>query len=82
MRLKVFSIIDETLELLQENQQLYEDCLRDVRRTLRTLLGERNEMVMDIRGRIKTKESLRESFGHPGTPQRSDRRQHRMPIHP
>ena len=52
MRLKVFSIIDETLELLQENQQLYEDCLRDVRRTLRTLLGERNEMLMDIRGRI------------------------------
>ena len=63
MRLKVFSIIDETLELLQENQQLYEDCLRDVRRTLRTLLGERNEMVMDIRGRIKTKESLREITG-------------------
>ena len=62
MRLKVFSIIDETLELLQENQQLYEDCLRDVRRTLRTLLGERNEMVMDIRGRIKTKESLREKI--------------------
>ncbi len=62
MRLKVFDIIDDTLALLEKNQRSYEECLRSVRKTLHALLGEHNEMVVDIRGRIKTKESLREKI--------------------
>ena len=62
MRLKVFSVIDDTLQLLSENQPLYTQCLTEVYQGLYTILGQHNEMVVDIRGRIKTKESLREKI--------------------
>ena len=60
MRLRVFDVIDETLTTLQENQTFYEACLQNVRSILRNVLSDENEMVIDIRGRIKSKESLRE----------------------
>lgn len=62
MRLKVFSIIDETLQLLSEKQPIYDYCLDMVEKSLQEILGMQNEMVVDIRGRIKTKESLREKI--------------------
>ncbi len=62
MRLKVFSIIDETLQLLSEKQPIYDYCLDMVEKSLQEILGVQNEMVVDIRGRIKTKESLREKI--------------------
>lgn len=58
MRLRVFDVIDETLSTLQENQTFYEACLQNVRSILRNVLSDENEMVIDIRGRIKSKESL------------------------
>lgn len=62
MRLRVFDVIDETLSTLQENQIFYEACLQNVRSVLRNVLSDENEMVIDIRGRIKSKESLREKI--------------------
>lgn len=62
MRLKVFEIIDATVDLLESDRAFYESCLEDVRRLLRRLLREDNEMVMEVRGRIKGSESLREKI--------------------
>ena len=62
MRLKVFEIIDATVDLLESDRAFYESCLEDVRRLLRRLLKEDNEMVMEVRGRIKGSESLREKI--------------------
>ena len=62
MRLKVFSVIDDTLDHLSEHQPIYEHCLSELQKNLQQILGEQNEMVVDIRGRIKTKESLREKI--------------------
>ena len=46
MRLKVFEIIDATVDLLESDRAFYESCLEDVRSLLRRQLKEDNEKVM------------------------------------
>lgn len=62
MRLKVFDVIDDTLSLLDENQEHYQDIRREVRAYFNRIFEEDNERIVDINSRIKTKESLREKI--------------------
>lgn len=61
MRLKVFDTIDETLDLLEKNNELYHRAEADMKEYLR-MLFEHQEMIVDINSRVKTKESLREKI--------------------
>lgn len=61
MRLKVFDTIDETLGLLERNNELYHRAENDIEEYLMQLL-EDQEMIVDINSRVKSKESLREKI--------------------
>lgn len=61
MRLKVFDTIDETLELLEQNNQLYHQCEGEIEDYLIELF-DGQEMIVDFNSRVKTKESLREKI--------------------
>lgn len=62
MRLKVFEIIDDTIRLLEENRPFYQLCLEEIRQCLTELLAPCSDMMIDVRGRIKSSESLREKI--------------------
>lgn len=61
MRLKLFDIIDETLEIMDQNQALYEDVLKRIQKAMQVLFGQQ-EMVVGMHSRIKSKESFREKI--------------------
>lgn len=61
MRLKVFDVIDEALDLLEYNSGIYGVVEFDLAETLKAILIDA-DMVADISSRIKTKESLREKI--------------------
>ncbi|MEG0470589.1 MAG: RelA/spoT family protein, partial [Longicatena sp.] len=61
MRLKVFDTIDETLQLLEQNNTLYHTAENDIEDYLMDLL-EQQDMIVDINSRVKSKESLREKI--------------------
>lgn len=62
MRLKVFDTIDETLELLEHNDQFYHGIEKEIKQYLTTVFKESSEMIVDINSRVKSKESLREKI--------------------
>lgn len=61
MRLKVFDTIDDTLALLEQNNDFYHAVEDDLRQTLKQLLNH-SDMVVGMNSRVKTKESLREKI--------------------
>lgn len=61
MRLKVFDTIDETLQLLEQNNTLYHTAENDIEDYLMDLL-EQLDMIVDINSRVKSRESLREKI--------------------
>lgn len=62
MRLKVFDTIDETLQLLESNDEQYHTIERELKKFLRTLFIKHEEIIVDINSRVKTKASLREKI--------------------
>lgn len=61
MRLKVFDIIDETIDLLEYNYSIYSIIEYELHEILKELLNGA-DMVADISSRIKSKDSLREKI--------------------
>lgn len=62
MRLKVFDTIDQTLALLEQNEDYYHDTKRIIRKYLETIFSKDQERIVDINSRVKTSESLREKI--------------------
>lgn len=62
MRLKVFDIIENTLALLEDNDAKYHEIEYEIKNYLRTLFENRDEMIVDINSRVKSKSSLREKI--------------------
>lgn len=62
MRLKVFDIIDETLQLLEDNDPFYREIEQEIQTLFETIFHDQDDMIVDIDSRIKTKESLREKI--------------------
>lgn len=62
MRLAVFDKIDETLSLLKNRKEEYQQIRKEIKYILLDVLGKNNSMVMDIFSRVKTADSLREKI--------------------
>lgn len=62
MRLKVFDIIDDTLDLLEKNDGQYHEIEYEIKNYLRNLFEEHDDMIVDINSRVKSKASLREKI--------------------
>ncbi len=62
MRLKVFDIIDQTLTLLEDNDDFYNEVEGDIRVALNDLFENKSSMIVGINSRVKSKESLREKI--------------------
>ncbi len=62
MRLNVFDCIDETLDSLKQNNQLYHEAESEIKQYLLSLFEDDSDMIVDIFSRVKSKESLREKI--------------------
>lgn len=62
MKLKVFHVIDETLALLEKNNDFYHEVEQEVRAYIEKLFNEEDDMIVDINSRVKTAKSLREKI--------------------
>lgn len=61
MRLKLFDIIDQTLTLMDQHQDIYIDVQAKISKALNRLFYQQ-EMVVGMHSRIKSKESFREKI--------------------
>ena len=62
MRLKVFDTIDETLALLEANNNFYHEVETCIRQALDDIVVTSCPMVVGVNSRVKSKESLREKI--------------------
>lgn len=62
MRLKVFDTIDETLALLEKNNDFYHTVEKEIKQYFKAIFADEKEMIIDINSRVKSKESLREKI--------------------
>lgn len=62
MRLPVFDLIDETLQLLEQNDAFYHEAEQEIRTVIQTLFQDHREYLVDLNSRVKSKESLREKI--------------------
>lgn len=62
MRLKVFDTIDETLALLEKNNDFYHEIEKEIYQYLTAVFKESTDVIVDINSRVKSKESLREKI--------------------
>ncbi len=62
MRLNLFELIDDTLELLEENQQFYKNALMYVSSSFKMIFSEYKDSMITVNSRIKTPASLREKI--------------------
>lgn len=62
MRLKVFDMIDESLALLEANHSYYLAVEQELRQIIHTLFKGKDEYIVDLNSRVKSKESLREKI--------------------
>lgn len=62
MRLKVFDTIDETLALLEKNNDFYHAVEKEIKQYFKSIFSDEKEMIIDINSRVKSKESLREKI--------------------
>ncbi len=62
MRLELFNLIDDTLDIYQKNLDKYHHIRNQITTELTMLLEKEKECILDFQSRIKTKESLREKI--------------------
>lgn len=62
MRLKVFDMIEDTLALLELNDDFYHGIEQEIRTTIHQLFESKKDYIVDLSSRVKTKESLREKI--------------------
>ncbi len=62
MRLQLFDMIDETLDLLETNDAFFHQVEHEIRSVLNALFADEKEYVVDLSSRVKSKESLREKI--------------------
>lgn len=62
MRLKVFDTIDNTLKLLEDNNERYHLIEREIKRYLHELFYDHQDIIIDINSRVKSSSSLREKI--------------------
>lgn len=62
MRLQVFNLIDETLNLLEKNNAFYQAAEQEINAMIRSIFTEYQEALVDLSSRVKSKESLREKI--------------------
>ena len=62
MRLKVFDTIDNTLKLLEDNNERYHRIEREIKRYLHELFYDHQDIIIDINSRVKSSSSLREKI--------------------
>lgn len=62
MRLQIFNLIDETLQLLEQNDAFYHEAEQEIRNIIHTLFETDREYLLDLNSRVKSKESLREKI--------------------
>lgn len=62
MRLPVFDLIDDTLNLLEQNDAFYHEAEQELRTIIRALFRDDREYLVDLNSRVKSKESLREKI--------------------
>lgn len=62
MRLKVFDIIDETLDVLEKNKTLYKEVEKELITYIKVLFQNDIDEIIDFNTRIKSSESLREKI--------------------
>ncbi|MEG0409432.1 MAG: RelA/spoT family protein [Erysipelotrichaceae bacterium] len=62
MRLKVFDTIDQTLALLEKNEDYYHEVKHNLKKYFDTIFLKDQERIVDINSRVKTSDSLREKI--------------------
>lgn len=62
MRLQVFDLIEETLNLLEKNNGFYHEAEQEINTIIRSLFIDHLETPVDLSSRVKSKESLREKI--------------------
>lgn len=64
MRLSVFDIVDNTLSILNDNRSFHKEVSRNLRSYFGLVFNETNstELVLEIKSRVKSPESLREKI--------------------
>ncbi|MCI8541549.1 MAG: RelA/spoT family protein [Erysipelotrichaceae bacterium] len=62
MRLQVFNLIDETLDLLDRNDVFYHAAEWEIQQILRNMFQDYSEEVVDFNSRVKSRASLREKI--------------------
>ena len=62
MRLQVFDLIEETLQLLAKNNAFTHEAENEINSIIRSLFHAHSEVFIDLSSRVKSKESLREKI--------------------
>lgn len=62
MRLKLFDLVDDTVDLLEQERPLYEQVAERLKEYLRGALATRRECLMELQSRVKGAASLREKM--------------------
>lgn len=62
MELELFKKIEETLDLLKDRREEYQQIRKEIKYVLLDLLKDNRDMIMDISSRVKSGDSLREKI--------------------